>query len=73
MGTNTGARMAHLALAEPMNRLTKQDTKIRPMSRGIPSKPMAFRPLAPLMARMVPRLDTEKKLVKMEMKKHMKT
>ena len=59
--------------AEPMNRLTKQATTIRPTIRGTPVKPMAFRPLAPLMARMVPSLDTEKKLVKMEMKKHMKT
>ena len=56
-----------------MNMFTTQETKIRPMSRGIPVKPMFFSPSAPEMARMVPSLDTEKKFVKMEMKKHMNT
>ena len=65
--------MAHLAEAEPMNRLTKQATMIRPTIRGTPEKFMAFRPLAPLIASTVPNLETLKKLVKMEIKKHIKT
>ena len=36
-----------VAEAEPMNRLTKQATSSRPIIKGMPVKPMFFRPSAP--------------------------
>ena len=60
MGTITGARMAHLAEAEPMKMFTMQDTITRPMISGSPVKFMAFSPAAPLMASTSPSLDQPK-------------
>ena len=70
IGTNTGAKIAHFADADPMNIFTIQNKRIRPINSGIPVNPTLLNSSAPLMASTVPNLDTEKKLVKMEMKKH---
>ena len=71
IGMNTGARIAHFAEADPIKMLTIQDRKIKPRSSGIPVNPIVLKRFAPLIARTVPSFDTEKKFVKMEMKKHM--
>ena len=57
IGTNTGARIAHLADADPINRLRNPTTRMNPRIRGIPVIPVASRKFAPLTARIVPRLE----------------
>lgn len=56
----TGARIAHLAEAEPMKIFTMQDTITNPIISGIPVKFIACRSPAPLMARIAPKLDHAK-------------
>ena len=50
MGTNTGARKAHLALAEATRMLIREQRRMNRMIRGMPVRLMLRRKLAPLMA-----------------------
>ena len=61
------------SFAKTMNIFTFQDNRIRPINSVLPVNPTLLNSSAPLMASTVPNLDTEKKLVKMEMKKHINT
>ncbi len=64
MGTRIGARNAHLAEAEPTNKLTPAPRKIiMTRSKGA-GRPLALRTWAPLTAMMIPRLDQLKKATK---------
>ena len=56
MGTNTGARIAHLAEAEPMNRFMKAEKRTKMTISGM--RPMSTLPRksAPARAMMVPSL-----------------
>ena len=42
IGTNTGAKIAHLAEADPMKMLMNATTKINKITNGIPCNPIAF-------------------------------
>ena len=56
IGMNTGARMAHLADALPMNRLRNADKRMKQIISGRPVNPMFFRNSAPWMAKINPKL-----------------
>jgi hypothetical protein len=49
IGTNTGAMIAHLAEADPMNMLMKALMRMKAIIRGCPVKPMLPRKPAPSM------------------------
>ena len=56
IGMNTGARMAHLAEALPINKFRNADRMMKQMMSGRPVNPMFFKNSAPLMARIKPKL-----------------
>ena len=57
IGTNTGAKIAHLAEADPMKMLMNATTKMNKMTNGIPCNPIAFNISAPLFAMIVPKFE----------------
>ena len=56
MGIKTGAKIAHLAEALPINKLRKADNKIKQMMSGSPVNPTLFKKSAPLIAKIKPKL-----------------
>ena len=59
IGTITGAISAHLALAEPTNKLSSDDTRIMDVSNAQAGIFVELRKSAPCTAKMRPRLDHE--------------
>ncbi len=57
IGTKTGARIAHLAEADPMKILMNATTKINKITSGIPCNPIAVNKSAPLTAIIVPKFE----------------